>query len=341
MHHISGSTADEVWAAAAKELNDNSDLMLEEGRNGPVRELVHAGLSISDPRQRWVLSRHPAINPAFAIVEAFWILSGRNDASLVNRWNPSLPKFAGQTATYDGAYGYRLRKHFGVDQVEQAIDALNSNPSTRQVALQIWSARDDLPFEDGRPRSLDVPCNAGSFLRVKHDALHWLQVLRSNDLNRGTPYNFVQFTLLQEFIAGCLGIGLGGYTHICNSLHVYEADRETFSIAAGPTPRSRTSISLPRKEAFEALQDVEALLDRLSDPELDDRKIRVLIDDRLLPDGHQDLLLIAAADIARRNGWVDAQFAAESGCNDPMLRAVWKRWCDRFSPAMRPEKVVF
>lgn len=331
MQVFSGATADEAWRAAAKTIFDDTDIGVEAGRNGPVKELVHAALVISDPCQRWVLSRRPAMNPAFAIVEAFWILSGRKDAGLVNRWNPSLPHFAGDTSSYPGAYGYRLRRHFAVDQLERAIDSLIANPSSRQIALQIWSAVDDLPATKGAPRSADVPCNAGSFLRVRQNQLHWLQVLRSNDLNRGTPYNFVQFTVLQEVIAGCLGVSAGPYTHVCNSLHVYQKDLETFSFAPKSALRSNSSLLLPKKEAFEAIAVFEKRLERLADPALTGGDCADIVRRAVLPSGHHNMLVIAAADVARRSGWSDVVVEAERQCLDPLLLATWKKWCERWT----------
>lgn len=45
--------------------------------------------------------------------------------------------------------------------------------------------------------------------------------MRSNDVHRGLPYNVVQFTTLQEVMAGWLGLEVGGYHHWSDSLHLY------------------------------------------------------------------------------------------------------------------------
>ena len=45
---------------------------------------------------------------------------------------------------------------------------------------------------------------------------------RSNDLVLGMlGANYVHFTFLQEYIANCLGVGVGKYNHVTNNLHVY------------------------------------------------------------------------------------------------------------------------
>ena len=48
--------------------------------------------------------------------------------------------------------------------------------------------------------------------------------MRSNDIFRGLPYNFVQFTSMQEILAGWLKINVGSYNHVSDSLHIYERD---------------------------------------------------------------------------------------------------------------------
>ena len=45
--------------------------------------------------------------------------------------------------------------------------------------------------------------------------------MRSNDIVFGLPYNFLQFTFLQEIIAGWLNVDVGEYMHISDSLHMY------------------------------------------------------------------------------------------------------------------------
>jgi thymidylate synthase len=182
-----GSTADEVWRQAYTALTGTAACSKPQpSRAGDTLELLHAVLEIDDPRQRWVLSRQPAINPAFAIAETLWILAGSNDANVLNYWFPGLPEFRGEGPVYSGAYGDRLRKHFGIDQVRRACEVLAANPASRQVVLQLWDGCSDLPNPDGAPRCADVPCNVVSLLKVRDGQLEWTQIMRSNDVE-GVP----------------------------------------------------------------------------------------------------------------------------------------------------------
>lgn len=334
-----GSSADEVWRQASAALA-GPDAQAQAGRGGSTRELLHVMSTITDPRRRWVGSRLPGINPAFSIAEAFWILAGRDDAALVNFWNPALPRFAGEVDRYHGAYGRRLRHTFDLDQIERAVDALSVNAESRQVVLQIWDPRSDFPASSGEPVAADIPCNVSCFPKVRGGRLEWMQVMRSNDLYRGTPYNFVQFTILQEFVAGCLGVGLGHYVHVADSLHCYTSDIDRFAVATSPAAATgKLRIDLPRSDANEALAEVVGYLDALIKPGLDKVAFRGLLSSNALPEGHRDMLAIVAADSARRRGWTDLQEAAAAGCGDTDLLHVWRQWemSRKVNSAPKPE----
>ncbi len=340
------STASEVWRLAASELRTGNLVRSQDSRGGPTRELLHVIFSIADPRQRWVLSRGSAINPAFAIAEAVWIVRGRNDSAFVNAWNSQLPKYAGEGATYYGAYGHRLRVHLGLDQLERGYLALLNVPDSRQVALQIWDARFDLPNEDGSPRSPDIPCNVISLLKVRDNKLEWTQIMRSNDLYRGTPYNFVQFTTLQEVVAGWLGVGLGSYNHLSDSLHVYERDlskisSDSTSSAAldisGDSASNTDSLMLDKPESDRMFSALEELIERLARSDLSEATLRSSLASAQgqLTTPYRNLYLVVVAEAARRRGWTEVPSEVMIGNSNPVLKQVWAAWAQRMSQTAR------
>src|SRR5688572_20081702 len=209
LRQFEGHTANDVWAKIALAFRDEEKTRKQSSRCGLTRELLHASLAIENPRERWVSIRMPPINVAFALAEVVWIISGRNDSKFINYFNRSLPKFAGGGSEYHGAYGHRLRCHWGVDQLERAYSILRSRPDSRQVVLQIWDGKVDLPASDGEEVGPDVPCNSMAMLKVREGRLEWMQILRSNDAFMGLPYNLVQFTTLQEVMSGWLGVEVG------------------------------------------------------------------------------------------------------------------------------------
>jgi thymidylate synthase len=326
---FSGNTADDVWVKAMTHLkcHCHDDQC---SRLGNTREVLHASFCVKDPRQRWVFSRKPAINPAFAIAEVFWILSGKNDAQFVNFWNPLLPRFAGNGTKYPGAYGYRIRKVFNFDQLSRAYHALRCNPGSRQVVIQIWDPRIDFPSENGTPQNNDIPCNICSLLKVREGKLEWLQIMRSNDLYRGTPYNFVQFTTLQEVLAGWLGLNVGEYFQVSDSLHVYEQEMKEVNVCTSPKrPMNHDDLSTSKERADVLIPAIYEALRKLTFKSLTRKMFHEIISTRSIEDGYSNMLLIAAADSARRRGWYQEMQMAKSRCTNKALAYCWSQWESR------------
>ncbi len=338
-HSFEAPTADRAWQDISRYFRTREEVCRQPGRGGFTNELLHVFISIEDSRQRWIPSRFPAMNPAFAIAEVVWILAGRNDSAFLNHWNPKLPAYAGNDESYHGAYGFRLRHHFLVDQLERAYLTLRSNPDSRQVVLQIWDAAVDLPDADGRPRAEDIPCNVCAFLKIRKGRLEWTQVLRSNDFFRGFPYNVVQFTSLQEILAGWLGVEPGPYYHFADSLHVYEIDHVCLDSHATVASRNADSLCLPKGQSDALFSELERRLAvmALSAVTRDDLGSLANFDDA--PEAYQNLFRVVVADHARRRHWPDAAVAIMRTCTNPALIQAWRGWIKRFrmiSDSMEP-----
>lgn len=225
----------------------------QEGRGEPTKEVTHVMFELMEPRNRLVSMRD--INPAFAFVECLWIAAGGNCVKYLEFWNKRMWDFAAkENGLLYGAYGARLGFHHFWDdwdystaepvsafdpelnkllyvnahtmhtsnQPLQAYEALQGKPNSRQVVLQVWDSVLDLPNNMGQERAPDIPCNLLGHLLVRDGMLHWLQVMRSNDAVWGWPYNIIQWTMLQEWIAGWLDVKPGPYVLVSDSWHVYQ-----------------------------------------------------------------------------------------------------------------------
>lgn len=325
---VNGQSANEAWLKAASHLALCGSEVTE-GRGGAILEALHVTISIANPIQRWVIARNPPINVAFALAEVVWMLSGRNDSRFVNYFNSKLPQFAGEVADYHGAYGFRLRKEFGIDQLARAYEILRSNPSTRQVVLQIWSPSLDLPASNGSPISADIPCNISSIVKIRNQRLEWFQIMRSNDIFRGLPYNIVQFTTLQEVLAGWLGIGLGSYNHLSDSLHVYSIDRTCLDMLDNEKPKDNSdSLALTKDQFDNELSQLVNDCEMIINPEIEgDRLLQICDNSRLRPPFRNILSVLAAEGARRRNSTTTLDIMQK--CSNPILRQLWERWESR------------
>lgn len=334
MRHFQGDSADVVWREAVSELFENPQHH-HAGRNGNTREILPCIIRLTDPRRRWILSRSPAYNPALGIVEFFWIITGNNESCVPKYWNPGLPKYAGSGDVFHGAYGYRLRQEFGVDQIKRAFEVLTNTPETRQAVLQIWKPDLDLPEITGKPVSKDIPCNMLSLLKVREGRLHWTQIMRSNDAIRGLPVNIIQFTLLQEVMAGWLGCELGEYFHLSDSLHIYETDAEKFKIEESVSQKSRTNyFTLSYEESASLFQSIYDDLKRVSSGRMSEEKLLEIFHPQSgTNEGRcdliQDLLTVVGSDAARRHGFLRLSHTFAEICNDTDLRNAALNWLNR------------
>ena len=331
-----GRTADNVWLQAAEAFRRSDGVRSQDSRGGPTKEILHVGFSVADPRQRWVVSREPPLNLAFALAEVVWIMTGRRDLAFLDYWNRRYRDFVGPGPELHGAYGYRLRHHIGIDQLDRAYRVLDSNPDTRQVVLQIWDSRADMPASNGTPADRDIPCNVTAMPKIRDDKLEWLQVMRSNDMMLGVPHNFVQFTSLQEILAGWLGVECGSYSQISDSLHVYDSDWDDV-MASTPLPSvasNNDSLALPRQESDRVFRELELLVEQLIDPASQPDALEGLASWEDAPQAYRNIAVVFAAETLRRRGLTESAGRTMSRCTNPAYLQLWSRWC-----AARPGKV--
>lgn len=326
-----GRTADEAWQQVALAFRGGNDVAEQVSRNGPTYEILHAAISVRDPRHRWVVSRKPPMNVAFALAEIIWIMAGRDDSAFLDYFNRALPKYCGVGASYHGAYGYRLRKRFHIDQLERAYEALSNNPDSRQIVLQIWDGTVDLPSVNGSPSSEDIPCNIVSMLKVREGALEWTQIMRSNDIFRGLPYNFVQFTTVQEIMAGWLNLKVGSYNHFSDSLHLYEQDGDQVrQIDSLETKENEDSLALPKKEFDLVFAELERKSNAVVDETVAVGTLVAQIEKCALPPSYRNVLCVLSAEGARKRGRFDCVNQIMAGCTNPAYQQLYDRWLSRF-----------
>jgi thymidylate synthase len=217
MLSLSASCATELFHQACQRLL--VDGLSTSPRGLATREVLNAHLCLTQPRRRLVdLPLGRVINPAFAVAEAMWILSGSDD-DWIFQYNKALRRYT-DGGRLQGAYGPRLRRWHGrVDQLDQVRRRLATDPESRQATIQLFDpARDWRGFRD-------VPCTLGYRFFIRQGRLQMHTTMRSQDLWLGFPYDIFTATLLHELLAGWLDVDLGEYHHQVDSLHVYQEDQ--------------------------------------------------------------------------------------------------------------------
>lgn len=202
--------------------------ILSDSRNGRV--LVSPAPVITtypDPSRRVIFSAKRDANPFFHLYEACWMLAGYHDSESVARFASVMAGFADNGQLW-GAYGWRWRSFFEFDQLQELIDVLRRDATTRRAVLTMWSPNGDLipnPEASGSGiwASKDVPCNTHVYFDAsKMGELDMTVCNRSNDIVWGAyGANVVHMSVLHEFVAGATGLKLGHYHQVSNNYHLY------------------------------------------------------------------------------------------------------------------------
>lgn len=149
------------------------------------------------------------INKAFSIAEWLWMMSGRNDVEMVSFYNSKISNYSDDGIRFKGAYGPRIKSQF-----DYIVDCFKKDINTRQAVVQIWT-------ENPKP-SKDIPCTLSLQFIHNDGELDLIATMRSNDAWLGLPYDFYNFTMIQNYLAYKLNLKIGRYTHQAGSQHLYE-----------------------------------------------------------------------------------------------------------------------
>ena len=254
------------------------------------------------------------------------LLNGSDDAQILNAWNSALPKFQGNYTNYPGAYGKRLRFSFGFDQLNRAYEALLGNRESRQIVLQIWKPDIDLPEDNGTPNNNDIPCNICSLLKVRNGKLLWTQIMRSTDIAFGLPYDIIQFTSLQEIIAGWLDLEPGEYMHICDSLHSYE--NNSCSVLTKQDVHTNTDrFTLSKMESDSVFHELFLRMKELSSPKCTEELILDFISGKTMPDAYHNLLVLLCEYIGYKRKMNEELFIrCDEKLTNEQMRSLMRLW---------------
>ncbi|ACC38498.1 thymidylate synthase, ThyA_1 [Mycobacterium marinum M] len=216
---FSAGTVDDLLREAYTAIREQGQPVLP--TRAPTRELIGVSLELTEPRCR--LSRTEARRLSrTGIAQLAWYLSGTTNPEMILHWVPNHRNELEADGTIHGAYGPRM---FGTGDNAQfctVLELLKTSSSSRRAVIQLFDATD----LTGPGRYKDVPCTNTLQFFVRDSRLHLMVTMRSNDAYIGLPLDVFAFTMLQELMAGELGIGIGRYIHSVGSLHIYEYNKE-------------------------------------------------------------------------------------------------------------------
>ena len=237
----------------------------EETRNGKAFVFqTPVCVTTTTPSCRVLFDSKRDANPFFHYMEALWMMAGRNHVSFPAHFAKNILNYSDEGKFLHGAYGYRWRNQFGMDQVETAIQMLKRDHTTRRVVIAMWDPRHDLEIN-----SKDLPCNTHIYFRIQDHRLDMTVCNRSNDLVWGMMgSNIVHFSVLHEYIANGVGVDLGNLHQFTNNLHVYKEFVDKYMLFSEDTwyldhPDFQRTAFSPQTLDLEELDDFVDLEERI------------------------------------------------------------------------------
>lgn len=247
--YISADTLDDLLRAVLRKLLRTAHHI--RATKGSNTELSGVLLELKNPIAR--LSRTETKGTVFSCLgELLWYLSATDSLAFIARYVPAYRQFSDDKRTLYGAYGPRLFRMRGINQIRNVINLLKKRPHSRQAVIQLFNA------EDIVKKRKDVPCTCTIQFMVRRGRLNVLTNMRSNDVFLGLPHDIFAFTFLQEIVARSLGVKLGSYKHAVGSLHLYDKNRKKAQsfLAEG----WQSTIPMPRMPTGDPWSNIKKLL---------------------------------------------------------------------------------
>ena len=131
----------------------------------------------------------------------------------------------------------------GIDQIQQAIDTIQKDPTSRRILVSAWNVAD-------LPRMKLPPCHLLFQFYVQDQWLDCQLYQRSADLALGVPFNIASYSLLLAMIAQECRLSPRFFVHTLGDAHIYLNHVEGVKIQLSRTPLPPPRLVLANKPAL-------------------------------------------------------------------------------------------
>ena len=125
------------------------------------------------------------------------------------RWGATFTQHAADALPVDPPRGAQ-----GIDQIQQAIDLIKRDPTSRRIVVSAWNVADI-------PHMALPPCHALFQFHVTAGRLDLQLYQRSADIALGVPFNIASYALLLMLVARACGLTPGVLIHTLGDAHIY------------------------------------------------------------------------------------------------------------------------
>jgi len=144
-------------------------------------------------------------------------------------------KFYTVTATK----GYEFRKKIIIDQLEEVIKTIKTNPDSRRIILSAWNVGD-------LDKMALPPCHTFFQFYVNGGKLSCQLYQRSADVFLGVPFNIASYAMLTMMVAQVCNLELGDFVHTFGDAHIYSNHYEQCELQLTRKPYPLPTLKLNR-----------------------------------------------------------------------------------------------
>ena len=188
------------------------------------------------------------------IYELLWLISGDTNIKYLHDHKVSIwDEWADGNGDLGPVYGAQWRNwnNEGIDQIQNVIDSIKSNPDSRRHIVTAWNPS-VLPDEHEKDFSKNVadgkaalpPCHAFFQFYVADGKLSCQLYQRSADVFLGVPFNIASYSLLTMMMAQVCGLELGDFVHTFGDVHIYNNHVEQVKLQLTREPRPLPTMRL-------------------------------------------------------------------------------------------------
>ena len=151
------------------------------------------------------------------VQELLWFLSGSQNIKQmqdagVHIWD----SWADEQGHVGPLYGYQWRNWGGegIDQLQNAIEKLKTDPTDRRILVSAWNVSDI-------PKMALPPCHMLYQFYLKNNKLSILVYQRSADMFLGVPFDIASYALLLSLVAAMIGAKPKELIYHFGDTHIY------------------------------------------------------------------------------------------------------------------------
>ena len=139
-------------------------------------------------------------------------------------------EFAAKWGNLGPVYGKQWRDFGGVDQLENLVNDLKNNPSSRRLIISAWNP----PLI---PQMALPPCHAFMQFYVNDGELSCQLYQRSADIFLGVPFNIASYSLFTMMLAQVCGLKAKWFVHTLGDAHIYSNHLEQVNLQLSREPK--------------------------------------------------------------------------------------------------------